>query len=244
MKKDDLYPVEKVRPPSVKDLPKELRPRERIQSQGTNDLKDFELLAVLLRTGTKKMPVMKLAEHILEDKGNLENLFELSFQDFKKIPGIGLAKAAELVALTALAKRWQKEKTKNENNRVAKESITTASQVEPYIRNKISDYNKEHFFVVCLDVRNRVIDVDIISIGILTSSLVHPRETFEIPIRKHSASIMVAHNHPSGDIDPSPEDISITRRLIESGNILGIKVLDHFIFTKTKFISLKEKGII
>ena len=132
----------------------------------------------------------------------------------------------------------------NEASRIASESITTPSSLHGILINKLTDYFKEHFMVCCLDVRNRLISIENVSMGTLTASLVHPREVFEIAIKKHSASIIVSHNHPSGDTEPSEEDIRITRRLVEAGKIMAIEVVDHLIITKTRFCSLKEKGII
>lgn len=229
---------------SVKEMPAHEKPREKLSTKGTSGMSDYELLAILLRTGTKEQNVLDFSRSLLWHFGSLEKLFDASIQDLMKIKGIGLAKGAELISCITLAKRYRKEREMNEKLRMQREAITDASLAAEHIRELITDYSKEQFFVLNLDVRNRVIDVDRISEGTLTASLVHPRETFESAIRKHSASIMVAHNHPSGDTQPSEEDIRITRRLKDAGNILGIQLLDHIIITKHKYSSLKEMGII
>jgi len=229
---------------SVKDMPKNEKPREKLLTKGTSGMSDYELLAILLRTGTRNQNVLDFSRMLIWHFGSLEKLFDASLQDLMEIKGIGLAKGAELISCITLAKRYRKEREMNEKLRVQREAINDASVAVEHIREMITDYSKEQFFVLNLDVRNRIIDVDRISEGTLTASLVHPRETFESAIRKHSASIMVAHNHPSGDLQPSEEDIRITRRLKDAGNILGIQLLDHIIITKQKYSSLKEMGII
>ena len=128
--------------------------------------------------------------------------------------------------------------------RITSQSITSPDILYGMIKEQLTDYFKEHFLVCCLDVRNRVISIDTLSIGTLTASLVHPREVFELATKRHSASIIVAHNHPSGDISPSEEDIRITRRLVDAGKIMGIELIDHLIITSTNFKSLKDSGLI
>ncbi|MFA7361390.1 MAG: DNA repair protein RadC [Candidatus Kapaibacterium sp.] len=246
-KKIELFPYDSLNTEkkfSVKEMPAHEKPREKLLTKGTNGMSDYELLAIILRTGIKGHNVLDFSQKLLMHFGSLEKLFDASLQDLMEIKGIGLAKGSEIVSCITLAKRFRKERELNENLRLQRESINDASAAVDHIREMITDYSKEQFFVLNLDVRNRIIDVDRISEGTLTASLVHPRETFESAIRKHSASIMVAHNHPSGDLQPSEEDIRITRRLKDAGNILGIQLLDHIIITKQKYSSLKEMGII
>ncbi|MBI5402509.1 MAG: DNA repair protein RadC [Ignavibacteriae bacterium] len=131
-----------------------------------------------------------------------------------------------------------------EKLRVTTEAITEPSIAFKMFKDKVTDYFKEHFIICCLDVRNRIITVEVISVGTLTSSLVHPREVFELAIKKHSASIMIAHNHPSGDCSPSEDDIKISKRIYEAGKILGIELIDHIVFTGNSYCSLKNKGLI
>ncbi|MDD5363026.1 MAG: DNA repair protein RadC [Ignavibacteria bacterium] len=229
---------------SVKDMPKDERPREKLLKLGTEKMESYELLAILLRTGTKDEPVLDLSKKLMMKFGTVESFFESSVQDLMSVKGIGLAKAAELISCITLGRRYKDELIRNENLRLSRESITEPSTAVSFIRAEIRDYSKEQFFVLNLDVRNRLIDIEMISKGTLTSSLVHPRETFESAIRKHAASIMVAHNHPSGDTNPSDDDIKISKRLTESGRILGIDLIDHLVITKDSYCSLKNKGLI
>lgn len=246
-KKIDLFSSESLnggKKFSVKEMPANEKPREKLSTKGDSGMSDYELLAILLRTGTKEHDVLEFSQKLLRYFGSLERLFDAEIPELMEVKGIGLAKATEIFACTTLGKRYRKEREKNEDIRLKRETINDAKTAVEHIREIITDYSKEQFFVLNLDVRNRIIDVDKISEGTLTASLVHPRETFESAIRKHSASIMVAHNHPSGDTQPSEEDIRITRRLKDAGNILGIQLLDHIIITKHKYSSLKEMGII
>lgn len=125
-----------------------------------------------------------------------------------------------------------------------KTDITSPDLLFEVIKNQITDFYKEHFMVCSLNIRNRLLAVDVISIGTLTASLVHPRELFSIAIKRHSASIIIAHNHPSGETDPSEDDLKITKRLVDAGKIMGIEVLDHLIITQTQYLSFKEKYLI
>ncbi len=229
---------------SVKEMPKSDRPRERILREGPSDLENHVLLSILLRTGIKGKDVLDFSYEILKEYRGLEDLFEASAEDLKKIKGLGPAKIAELLACMELIKRYNKEKTKKIRDRLQGNSISGPAMAAERLRSFVKDYSKEQFFVLSFDVRNRLIEVDEISSGTLTASLVHPRETFEAAIKRHAASIIVAHNHPSGDSEPSEDDIKITRRLYEAGKILAIELLDHIIFTIDSHKSLKEKGIL
>lgn len=242
--KNNTYSEEGNKKFSVKDMPEAERPREKLLTFGTGKMENYELLAILLRTGTKDEPVLELARNLMTKFGTIESFFESSMQDLMSVKGIGLAKASELISCITLGRRYRDELIRNENLRLSREAITEPSLAVNFIRAEITDYSKEHFFVLNLDVRNRIIDIEMISKGTLTSSLVHPRETFESAIRKHAASIMVAHNHPSGDANPSEDDIKISKRLAESGRILGIELIDHIIITKYSYCSLKNKGLI
>jgi DNA repair protein RadC len=182
--------------------------------------------------------VQKLMLHF----GGLQNILEASIADLMKIRGIGFAKACQLVASFELSKRLLKEDLEKERKRMEKNAITNPEEIVRYIRPEIEDYSKENFFVISFDVRNRILGMDKISKGTLSASLVHPRETFESAIRKHAAQIIVAHNHPSGDPEPSEDDIRITKRLYEAGKIMGIELMDHIVITKEKYCSLKDKN--
>jgi DNA repair protein RadC len=226
----------------LKDIDKELRPREKFKKLGVSELEDYELLAIMLRTGIKGLSVLDFSRSILSEFKTLEDLYDATYDDLIKIKGIGPAKACELLSGFELAKKALKYRAKKEAGRIKQKSVTSPDNIVPLIRSQITDYKKEHFFVINFDVRNRYLDIETISVGTLNTSLVHPRETFKGAIKKHAHSVMVAHNHPSGDLNPSQEDINITKRLKESGKILGIELLDHIIITEDSYFSFKSEN--
>jgi len=209
----------------VKDKPKIERPREKLEKYGAEKLKDSELLAILLRTGTKEMDVMKLSQKILRDFEG-EKILDVTIDDLQKIHGLGLAKSCEIVACFELGKRKLKGKKTN--------ILLTPQDVWEAMFD-IRTSKKEHFVVFYLNARNQEIERDVISIGTVSSSLVHPREVFEGAIKNNASSIIIAHNHPSGDVEPSQDDIDITKKLVHAGKILDIRVLDHVIVTDKEF---------
>lgn len=219
---------------TIKELPKVERPREKLIRYGPEKLSNSELLAIILRSGTKEENVIELANKILK-RFNTNELPNLTFADLKDHPGLGPAKACEIVACFELGKRLLKDK-----------------KAQIYLKPKeiweelkdLRDHKKEHFVIFYLDSRNQEIKREIISVGSLNANLVHPREVFEPAVRHLAAQIVLAHNHPSGDPEPSEDDLEITKRLIESGKVLGIEVVDHIIVTKTGFISFKEKNLL
>jgi len=227
---------------TVRDLPKSERPRERLKSLGADKISSQELLAVILGKGIKGESVLVTVQKLIQHFGNLQNILEASLEDLMKIRGIGFAKACQLIASFELSKRLLKENIEMEKERVKKNAITSPSEIVKFIQSEIEDYSKEHFFVISFDVRNRILGIDKTSKGTLSASLVHPRETFESAIRRHAAQIIVAHNHPSGDCEPSEDDIRITKRLYEAGKIMGIELLDHIVVTKDNYTSLKDKN--
>ena len=219
---------------TIKDLPKVERPREKLMQYGPEKLSNSELLAILLRSGKKGENVIELANKILK-RFSKDEMPNLTFNDLKDYSGLGPAKACEIVACFELGKRLLKDK-----------------KTEIYLKPKeiweelkdLRDHKKEHFVIFYLDSRNQEIKREIISVGSLNANLVHPREVFEPAVKNLAAQIILAHNHPSGDPEPSEDDLEITKRLVESGKILGIEVVDHIIITKTGFISFKEKNLI
>lgn len=219
---------------TIKELPKVERPREKLMQYGPEKLSNSELLAILLRSGKKGENVIELANKILK-RFSKEELPNLTFNDLKNYSGLGPAKACEIIACFELGKRLLKDK-----------------KAEIYLKPKeiweelkdLRDHKKEHFVIFYLDSRNQEIKREIISVGSLNANLVHPREVFEPAVRHLAAQIILAHNHPSGDPEPSEDDLEITKRLVESGKILGIEVIDHIIITKTGFISFKEKNLL
>lgn len=216
----------------IKDLPKIDRPREKLEKYGPEKLSNSELLAILLGAGVKGKNVVELSNSILKKFG--DDLINASFDELKSTFGLGSAKSCEIVACFELGKRLLKGKETN--------LILSPEDVFDQLKD-IRDHKKEHFVVFYLDTRNQEIQREIISVGTLNANLVHPREVFESAIKNNTAQILVAHNHPSGDPEPSEDDKLITKRLVEAGKILGIEVIDHVIIAKNGFVSLKEKGL-
>lgn len=219
---------------TIKDLPNIERPREKLIKYGPDKLSDQELLAILLRSGTKDENVLDLAGNILK-KFSKDKLPYLNYDDLKVYPGLGPAKACEIIACFELGKRFLKDKQTR--------LYMKPSQVWEALKD-IRESKKEHFVIFYLDTKNQEITQEIISIGILNASLVHPREVFEPAVRNLASQIIVAHNHPSGDNTPSQEDLNITQKLVESGKILGIEVIDHVIVSKNDFFSFRDNKLI
>lgn len=222
----------------VKDLPLDDRPREKLILRGAQNLSDAELIAILLRTGTKGNSVIEVAQKLLAED-NLALLASKSVEAFTKSNGIGKDKAATLVAAFELARR-----IKSSEKWYSMKKISSPEDLAEIFIPLLRDELKERFLVVCLNTSNKIIKYETISIGNLNTSIVHPREVFKVAIENNSANIFLIHNHPSGNLEPSREDIAITKRLAEAGNIFDIKVLDHLIIAGDSFTSLVEKRII
>ena len=219
-------------PKSPKDMLEHDRPREMLLKKGPNALKDKELLAILLGTGTKGNNVFQVASTILGHDTNIE---DMDIAELSSIKGVGPAKACIIAAAFELARRRLD---------VSDKEVYTIRKPEdllPHI-NHIADKKQEYFLCASLNGANELINSRIITVGLLNSSQVHPREVFADAITDRAASIILAHNHPSGTLEPSKADTMVTRQLCESGKLLGIEVLDHLIITKKGFISLKDKG--
>ncbi|MFA5086045.1 MAG: DNA repair protein RadC [Candidatus Paceibacterota bacterium] len=208
--------------PKLKDLPKIDMPREKLEKYGSNKLKDYELLAILIGSGIKGINVLELSKKILKLICEI-GVKKISLENLLKIKGLGKAKASQVFAMLELGKRL------NDENRI---EILSPQDVWNACAD-IRESKKEHFIAFYLDTQNRLIERQIISIGTLSSSLVHPREVFEPAVKLSAASIVIAHNHPSDDVKPSTEDREITNRLKESGKIIGIEVVDHVILAKS-----------
>lgn len=218
----------------IKDMPRVDRPREKLLKYGPNKLTTTELLAILLRTGIKGVNVIELSNKILKLIGT-ENIQFITGSDLRKIKGLGPVKAAEIIACIELGKRLVKDK----------QLLTAVSPRAIFDSLKdIRLLKKEHFIAIYLDTSNQEIAREIVSIGTLNASLVHPREVFEPAVRNLAASIILVHNHPSGESKPSREDLLITKKLADSGNLLDINILDHIIITKTGYTSFKERKLI
>lgn len=221
---------------TIKDMPPEMRPREKMEQMGPEALTDGELVAILLRVGTRQESAIELAHRLLAQPQGLRFLAEASIQDFQEIRGIGLAKASQIKAAIELGRRIALE------GGLAKPAIKSPDDVAFLLMEKMRYLDREHFKVLLLDTKNQVLLIETISIGSLNSSIVHPRELFKQAIKRSAAGVILVHNHPSGDPTPSPEDLAVTKRLMEGGQILGIDVLDHIIIGDKKYYSLKRQG--
>ena len=222
---------------TVKEMPEDIRPRERLLQKGAAALNSSELLAILIRTGNRKETAIDMANRILHYCNGLKGLANISIEELSGFQGIGLAKSAQIKAAIELGHRIYKEAG------MAKPKITSPLDVVDLVM-EMQFLDKEHFRVISLSTKNHVIGIDEISIGSLNSSIVHPREVFKKALEKSAASVILAHNHPSGDPEPSREDIQVTNRLVKAGEILGIEVLDHIIIGAKRYKSLKELSII
>lgn len=220
----------------MKDFPKEERPRERFIQYGAESLSNQELIALVLRTGTKEASVLTLAQRVLSHFGNLRMLKEATLEELTKINGIGPAKAIQLLTSIELGRRIVS--TTAEERYVIRSPEDGAN----YVMEEMRFLRQEHFVCLYLNTKNQVIHKQTIFIGSLNSSIVHPREVFREALRRSAASIICLHNHPSGDPTPSREDIEVTKRLSECGKLIGIEVLDHIIIGDKRYVSLKEKG--
>jgi DNA repair protein RadC len=226
----------------IKDLPDSERPRERLVAQGADALKNSELIAILLRTGLKGTSAIQVAEQMLQKFGTLDNLARASIDDLRQIKGVGRDKAVTLVAAFTLARKMAKD--------LREESpvLDNPDAVADLLREENRQYQVEHFQVLLLNTRRRLIRVETISQGTLDTILVHPREVFKMAIAANASAIVLVHNHPSGDPTPSEADIKVTRDLIRAGKLLKIDVLDHVILGRLSkerqqdYASLRELG--
>ena len=222
---------------TIHDLPNEERPRERLIKFGEQALSVQELLQVILGRGVAGESVAAMAQKLLTQFGSLQKLAEASIEELSSIKGIGLAKATQLKAVFEIGHRISAQTPSYKSK-----ELTDPKKAYKLIKNKLKDYHKEHFYIIALNSRNHSIAE--ISVGSLNASIVHPREVFAEAIKNKAASVIFAHNHPSGDPEPSEEDLAITKRLAEAGKILGIEIVDHIIAGKSGYFSFKEKEMI
>lgn len=223
---------------TVHDLPLSERPRERLIKLGTEALSAQEILALILGRGTKGESVMVIAQNLLSEFGNLKGVVEASVEELTRVKGVGQAKATQLKAAFELSKRI--EASANEGKKVP---VKSPEDIVRIIKSELKDKKKEHFFVILLDTRNQYLGKDKVSVGSLDTSIVHPREVFKPALSASAASVILVHNHPSGDPKPSEEDIKLTKRLVEAAEIMGIDVLDHIIIGDKNYLSLKAKNL-
>ncbi|MGI6673360.1 MAG: RadC family protein [Limnochordia bacterium] len=225
-------------PIRMKDVPREERPRERLRRHGAERLANKELLAILLRTGNQRESALTLAEKLLARFGSLANIASASFEELVAVNGIGPAKAADILAAFELAKRLAESRMEFQG------VVNSPADAAQLVLRELSLADKEHFMIIMLNTKNRVIAKKTVSIGHLQASLVHPREMFKEAIKRSSAALILVHNHPSGDLTPSREDITTTERLREAGAVLGIDVLDHIIVGDNRYFSFREHGLL
>ncbi len=222
----------------IRDFPQDERPRERLLNEGADKLSNQELLAILLRTGTKKESVLELSQKLLKHFEGLRMLKDASVEEITTISGIGTAKAVQILSALELGRRM---------NRLTYDDrfvIRSPQDGANYVMEEMRFLSQEHFVCLYLNTKNQVLHKQTVFIGSLNASIVHPREVFKEALKRSAASLICIHNHPSGDPSPSREDIEVTKRLTECGKMLGIELLDHLIIGEQKYVSLKEKGYI
>lgn len=221
----------------IMDLAETDRPRERIEKYGPQALSNAELLAILLRVGMAGENVIQLSQRLLADFQGLRGLHQASFDDVCRKKGIGPAKAAQILAAIELGRRIRLETVEE------KAAIHSPGDAAALVEYEMSALQQEHLWVINLDTRNRLINIERLYQGSLNASTVRVGELFRGAIQKNAAGIIVVHNHPSGDPAPSPEDINLTRAIAQAGKLLDIELLDHLVIGRGRFISLKERGL-
>ncbi len=224
--------------PRITDLPSADRPRERLAEVGAGSLSNGELLAILLRIGAKGENAVRLAERMLGQLDGLAGLHRASYNDLCSVKGIGPAKAAQLKAALELGERIAR------SGPVERRVISSPADAANLVMYELSALDQEYLYVIHLDTRNRVLGPPLeVYHGSLNTSLIRVGEVFREAVKVNAAGIIVVHNHPSGDPSPSPEDVAVTRTLVEAGKLLDIDVLDHLVIGQHRFVSLKERGL-
>jgi DNA repair protein RadC len=221
----------------IKNLPEDQRPREKLISKGASFLNDAELVAIIIRSGTYDKTALELSYDILAGVGSIEGLQNVGVAELCKIKGVGYAKACQIKAAVELARRI------SNSGRMPGFKVCCSRDVYNVVKDKFLFEKKEYFYILLLDVKNRIIKECMISQGTLTSSLVHPREVFNPAIKESAASIVLIHNHPSGDPYPSKEDIELTGQLKQVSEVVGIKILDHLIIGRDSYYSFAEHSL-
>lgn len=225
-------------PMMIRDVPNEDRPRERVIKEGAGVLSNQELLAVILRSGTREESVLQLANRLLNHFQGMRFIKDASLIELTSLKGIGNIKAVEIMAAIELGKRF------SHLQLAEREKIHSPEEGAHLLMDEMRFLSQEHFVCLYLNTKNEVLHKQTVFIGSLNASIVHPREVFKEAFRHSAASLICFHNHPSGDPSPSREDLEITGRLVECGKMLGIELLDHIVIGDQKFISLKEKGYV
>lgn len=224
--------------PTMKELPEDSRPRERLLKEGAEALSEIELLAILLGTGSREVTALELASLVMARFKSLRLLVDATVEELSEVKGVGPAKASQVKAALELARRL------SQFSDLPRPVIKSPDDAAGLVMEEMRHLDREHFRALLLNTRNQVIGTDKVSVGTLNSSTVHPRELFRSAIKRSAASVILVHNHPSGDPTPSREDLDITARLGEAGKIIGIEVLDHIIIGDNRFTSFKAKGLL
>ncbi len=224
---------------TIHDLPAAERPRERLKAKGADNLSSPELLAILIGRGIPGRSAITIANELVSRFRGVEGIGDATIEELSAVRGVGLAKAAQIKAAFELGKRRDLEREE-----VYPDSITDPETLAKALRARIQDKAKEHFKIVVLNTRNRITRILNVSTGTLNASLVHPREVFRDALAYRASSIILAHNHPSDDPEPSDDDMALTRRLVDAGRLMGVEVLDHIIVTRKGYTSLKQRGLL
>ncbi|MDP2218483.1 MAG: DNA repair protein RadC [Methanolobus sp.] len=221
----------------IRDMPEDERPRERLLKYGPEALSNAELLAIILRTGTQKENIVNLCSRIFSEY-SIKQLSQANISKLTEIHGIGTAKAAQIAAVFELARKLEGFTDE------PKRKIRSPADVYSLLYPKMREQKRERLVALLLDTKNQVLREEVISIGSLNANIVHPREVFKAALMESCASVILSHNHPSGDPTPSREDIAVTEKLIEGGKLLGIDVLDHVVIGEGRYVSLKDEGYV
>ena len=222
----------------MKEYPQHARPRERMEMLGAEKLSDQELLAILLATGSKEASALDLAEQLLQRYQGLAGLQQATLDDLMEQKGIGTAKATTIAAAVELGKRIS---TSISGYRPV---IAGSADAARLLQGRMRGLDREHFFVLFLNPKHAVLGMVTVSIGTLSSSLVHPREVFKQAIKRSASAVILAHNHPSGNCEPSKEDLQVTKRLKDAGELVGIEVIDHLIIGEDRYYSFCENELL
>jgi len=220
----------------IHDFDPDNRPRERLLRSGAASLSPAELLAIILRTGTKNLNIVDTCNELIA-RYSLEKLAHITLEELKEVKGIGEAKAMQIVAIFELNKRLHYSRNLNKK-------IQAARDVFEYMAGRVPDETKEHLFVLHLNTKNQIIKTELVSVGTLNAALIHPREVFKSAIKESSHAIILVHNHPSGDVEPSNADKQVTDLLKQASTVIQIDLFDHIIIGKTAWFSFRESGLL